>query len=81
MCAENERIDIVFYFFKLLFCKSRKMRKVKSDGVLVYKLTCLLNVRAEIFSERSLKKVCRRVVSCDSGAALCVDLCTHFVAE
>ena len=49
------------------------MRKVKTYRVLVYKLTCLFNVRAELFAQSRLQKVRRRVISHDCFAARAVN--------
>ena len=48
---------------KLLGCQSFKVSEVKTDIVVCYELTCLLNVVAENLTERALQKVSRGVIA------------------
>ena len=70
---KNDIIDLILNVFKLVRCHSREMRKVKTNRIFVNKLTCLLNVRAERLSQSRLKKVRRRMISCDCVSPRCVD--------
>ena len=80
LSRENNIINLVFNRFQLIRCHSREMRKVKTNSVFVNKLTCLLNVRAECFPQSRLKKMRRRVVSCNCVSPLRVDGSLYAVA-
>ena len=49
------------------------MRKVKAHLAFVYKLTCLLNVRAQNRAQTRLQKVRRGVVAANGAAAFCIN--------
>ena len=62
-----------FNLFGFFGGQSRKMRKVKAHRVFVYKLTRLLNVRAQNRAQTRLQKVRRCVVAANGAAALCIN--------
>ena len=57
------------------------MCEVESYVIGIYKLSCLLDVRSEFFSQSRLKKMRGGVVSHYSSALFLVDLCRRGVAE
>ena len=57
------------------------MREIETHLAGIYKLTRLLNMSAESFSESRLKQMCRRVISCRRFSCFNADIRFNAVAH